>query len=727
MALETGLGMNRKTGLMLGVAALAVVGAAYFVAGRAPAIAHDADDIAGVVAGPNGSEAGVWVIAETTDLPTKFARIVVTDDTGRYLIPDLPDANYSIWVRGYGLVDSPKILAKPGQDLNLTSVPASTDAAAAEYYPSGYWYSMLKVPAENEFPGTGTGEGGNGIAENMKTQGAYLDFVKMDGCMSCHQVGNKATREFPPSLGKFASSAEAWTRRLQSGQASANMMRAANTLGAERWIKSLADWSDRIAAGELPKEKPARPQGLERNIVVTIWDWSRPTHYIDDQGSADRRDPGANAFGPIFGAPEVSSNVVPILEPKTHTKSEIVLPVRDPNTTTTRDLPMFAPSPYWGDERIWDSQGNPRHAMFDAKGRVWITTRIRNDDNPAWCKAGSAHPSGSVFPIEQSTRQLSYYDLNAKTFTLIDTCFTTHHMAFDDKGVLWFSGGTQPTEATGWFDTNVFDATGNEQTAQGWIAHVLDTNGNGIRDAYVEPTAPADPNKDRRVNAGFYAVSVAPDGAIWGSNLGYPGGISRLTPGENLPATSLTEYYELPWQDETMPGYSPRGLDVDNDGVAWVSMISGHLASFDRRKCVTALAGTNATGTHCREGWTLHPFPGPQFEGVSDKGSHEGGYFTYVDRHNVFGLGENIPINTGNNSDALFALKDGEFVTLRVPYPLGFYAKALDGRIDDPNAGWKGRGLWSGFSARPVWHFEGGKGTTSKVVHFQLRPDPLAH
>jgi hypothetical protein len=84
-------------------------------------------------------------------------------------------------------------------------------------------------------------------------------------------------------------------------------------------------------------------------------------------------------------------------------------------------------------------------------------------------------------------------------------------------------------------------------------------------------------------------------------------------------------------------------------------------------------------------------------------------------------------INTGNQSDALFALVDGQFTTLRVPYPLGFYPKALDGRIDDPNAGWKGKGLWSAFSARPVWHFEGGKGQTSKVVHFQLRPDPLAH
>ena len=78
----------------------------------APAVPIDADDLGGVVTGDKGPEAGVWVIAETTDLPTKFVRIVVTDDLGRYLIPDLPKANYNVWVRGYGLVDSPKVKAR---------------------------------------------------------------------------------------------------------------------------------------------------------------------------------------------------------------------------------------------------------------------------------------------------------------------------------------------------------------------------------------------------------------------------------------------------------------------------------------------------------------------------------------------------------------------------------------------------------------------------------------
>src|SRR6185312_3604389 len=115
--------------LCLGVAAIAAV---LIVSpdplraqqGASAQVNIDADDIGGVVRGPSGPEAGVWVIAETTDLPTRYTKSVVTDDQGRYIIPDLPDANYQVWVRGYGLVDSPRMRAKPGQILNLNAVQA---------------------------------------------------------------------------------------------------------------------------------------------------------------------------------------------------------------------------------------------------------------------------------------------------------------------------------------------------------------------------------------------------------------------------------------------------------------------------------------------------------------------------------------------------------------------------------------------------------------------------
>src|SRR5258708_11296957 len=118
------------------------------------AVQIDKDDIGGVVTGPSGPEAGVWVIAETTELPTKYAKIVVTDDQGHYVIPDLPNANYQVWVRGYGLVDSPKVRAKPGQQLNLTAVAAPNERAAGQYYPGICWYARMKLPPEKDFGGS---------------------------------------------------------------------------------------------------------------------------------------------------------------------------------------------------------------------------------------------------------------------------------------------------------------------------------------------------------------------------------------------------------------------------------------------------------------------------------------------------------------------------------------------------------------------------------------------
>src|SRR5689334_3493518 len=150
--------MTIKQALYLGVAAFAlaaVISPAHLSAQQAAsaAVAIDNDDIGGVITGPNGPEAGVWVIAETNELPTRFAKMVVTDDQGRYVIPDLPTANYNVWVRGYGLIDSPKLRAKPGQHLDIKAVPAPSETQAAHYYPAIYWYSMLKIPDESQFGG----------------------------------------------------------------------------------------------------------------------------------------------------------------------------------------------------------------------------------------------------------------------------------------------------------------------------------------------------------------------------------------------------------------------------------------------------------------------------------------------------------------------------------------------------------------------------------------------
>ena len=698
------------------------------------AVRIDNDDIGGVVTSANGPEAGVWVIAETTDLPTKFAKIVVTDDQGRYVMPDLPKANYSLWVRGYGLVDSPKVKAAPGKILNLKAVVARNETAAAEYYPAIYWYSMLKIPDKSEFPGTG--EKGNGMPANLQSQGQWLSGIKTLGCISCHQLGNKSTRTIPKELGHFNSSLEAWQRRVLSGQASEVMLRNLKDLEIQRALELFADWTDRIAAGELPKAKPSRPQGLERNVVITLWDWATPKAYLHDEIASDKRNPTVNANGLIYGSPEDSTDFMPILDPVRHRATEVKVPVRDSNTPDTMFIStggaiMYAPSPFWGTERIWNSQTSVHNPMFDEKERVWLTARIRPPANPAFCKKGSDHPSAKLFPVERAGRHLAIYEPKTKKFTLIDTCFSTHHLVFaeDANNTLWLSSGGAGSGILGWLNTKMFDETGDEQKSQGWTAFILDTNGNGKRDEYVEPDQPVDPTKDKRIVSGYYGIGVNPvDGSIWGSVLRFPGAVIRVNPGDNPPATTLTEIYEVPWNEPkaAVNGYGPRGMDIDRNGVVWVPLASGHLASFDRRKCQGPLNGPTATGKHCPEGWTLYPFPGPQFQSVTDSGSAQASYYTWVDQHDIFGLGRNVPFATGNLADSLEVLVDGKFVTLRIPYPMGFHAKGMDGRIDDPKAGWKGRGVWSAYAGRATNHIEGGKGTKPKVVKFQLRPDPLA-
>jgi hypothetical protein len=684
------------------------------------AIPMDSDDIGGVVTGPKGPEWGVWVIAETSDLPTRFVKIVVTDDRGRYLLPDLPKAKYSIWVRGYGLIDSPKVQAAPGKSVNLTAVVAPDPRAAAEYYPAGYWFSLIKVPDKSEFPGTGPS--GNGISPNMRSQAEWLRSLKSGGCWACHQLGNKGTREFPRGLPPFESSTAAWAHRIQVGQAGGNMLAGLNQLGRERALTMFADWTDRISAGELPPVPP-RPQGLERNVVITQWDWTDPKAYLHDEVSTDRRNPTLNANGLIYGALELSADYLPVLDPVRHTATQVKLTVRDPNTPPT-PTNMLQPSPYWGDEVIWTSKNNVHNPMFDEKGRVWITSAVRPPENPDYCK-DSSHPSAKLFPIERSSRHLAVYDPKTRKLTHISTCFGTHHLMFaeDANHTLWTSGGGQ---VVGWLNRKMFDETGDEVKSQGWTALIIDTNGNGKRDTYVEPNQPLDPKKDKRFGGAFYAVAPAPDGSIWGSVLGFPGAVVRLNPGTNPPETALAEVYEPPFMDPKTPGFSPRGGDIDRNGVYWSALASGHLASFDRRKCKGPLNGPKATGQHCPEGWTLYPEPLPQLKGVTDPGTAEGSYYTWVDQFDTFGLGRNIPINTGNASEGLLVLKDGKWIVLRVPYPLGFYTKWVDGRIDDPKGGWKGRGLWATVSTRAPFHMEGGKGTASKVLHFQMRPDPLA-
>ncbi|MGE3541661.1 MAG: carboxypeptidase-like regulatory domain-containing protein [Candidatus Tectimicrobiota bacterium] len=457
-------------------------------------------DLGGVVTSANGPEAGVWVIAETTDLPTRFARIVVTDEQGRYLVPDLPEATYKVWVRGYGLVDSSPVESAPGRVLPLTAVVAPDAAAAAHYYPAIYWYAMLQIPEQTQF-------GGASAIPATLTQIDWLKQVKNIGCIGCHPLGQLSTRTLPASLGTFASHDEAWRRRILSGQAGEIMVRQlAETFGGAPF-HYYAAWTERIAQGALPPDKPTRPQGLERNIVVTWWQWGTEKQYLHDLIASDRRYPTVNAYGMLFGSPEYSTDIMPILDPKTHRVTTFTMPVRDAHMPPAlgpghaASLKPLAPSPYWGSAQIWDTRANNHNGMFDKQGRVWFAASFRSVDNPAFCKQGSEHPSAMAFPLERSARQVTRLDPRTLQYTFVDTCFGTHHVQFgyDAQETLWLSG-TGPV--AGWINTVLFDETGDAAKAQGWSPFVLDTNGNGIRDAYVAPNQALDPSKDQRIVPG---------------------------------------------------------------------------------------------------------------------------------------------------------------------------------------------------------------------------------
>ena len=533
--------MNKKISYLgivaIGLAAVLGIARTGRTAGKPAAeIKIVSDDIGGVVTSSKGPEAGVWVIAETKDLPTGYRKIVVTDDQGRYVIPELPKANYDVWVRGYGLVDSPKIKAAPGKMLNLTAVLAPDAHEAAQYYPAAYWYSMLHIPPKSDFPGTG--EKGNGISERIKDQGNWVEMVKTDGCESCHQLGDKATRTIPSTLGAFDTSAAAWDRRIQSAQVGSMMSAVATRMGRKRALAEYGDWTDRIKAGELPPTPP-RPQGMERNVVITQWDWATSKEYFHDEISVDRRNVNSNPNGFVYGVHEDGSDFITVLDPTKNSFSQIPVPYK-PGTPMAEPEEVLEPSPYWGNEPVAISHATAHSLMMDSKGRIWTAAATRDRDNPAYCQKGSNLESAAVLPLKNSSRQTNVYDPKTGKWELVDLCTSTQHLMFaeDANNTLWFSnpGG----DNVGWLNTKMWDETHDAEKSQGWTPFILDTNGNGKRDEYTEPGQPMDPTKDMRIKVGFYGVSPSPaDGSIWGTVLGFPGALVRLTPAQTPRALPL--------------------------------------------------------------------------------------------------------------------------------------------------------------------------------------------
>ena len=402
-----------------------------------------------------------------------------------------------------------------------------------------------------------------------------------------------------------------------------------------------------------------------------------------------------------------------------------------------------APSPYFGTEQVWDSRVNAHNPMMDHEGRVYFTAQNRSPKNPpAYCAAASGHPSAKLYPLTrtpdgfvQNSRQVTVYDPKTKQFTFIDTCFGTHHLNFaeDANHTLWLSNNLQNELAlVGWVNTKLFWETRDAGKSQGWTPLIVDTNGNGKRDAWVEPGQPEDPTKDKRIGLGLYGIASArPTGPSGARTSAIPAGSCASQPGTNPSETALAEVYKVP-----PPGFGMRGFDVDRKGVAWVTLASGHIASFDRRKCKGPLNGPARDGGRTvPRGLDVLPVPGPAFAGRD--GAAEGPYYTWVDQHDTLGLGRG------------HADRDRQLLRLAVradvrqgraaARALSRWAsspRASTAASTIPNAGWKGRGLWVTSGNRTPMHIEGidapGPGAPGKtlssplVVHFQLRPDPLA-
>jgi hypothetical protein len=558
----------------------------------------------------------------------------------------------------------------------------------------------------------------------MRSQADWISQLK-DGCQLCHQMGNLATREFVKPIPNAHSTAESWDLRVRSGQRGPQMSRALDLFGRQRAIEMFADWTDRINKGEVP-QAPPRPQGAERNLVLTQWDWGGPHSYIHDEVAADKRNPTVGARGRVYGV-DFTGDALVWVDPVEHTSGSIPIPVIKPGAASYIPEKIMNPSPYWGADVIFRNTVHPHNPMMDHRERVWSTSAVRPPQNPDYCRGTDGNVFGKNYPLAQSSRQAAVYDPRTQNNTPVDTCYSTHHLQFaeDKDHTLYFSGDTN---VIGWINTRIWDETQDAAKAQGWCPLVVDTTGDGKIGPYTQPNEKPDPTKDMRVSGFAYGIIVNPtDGSIWWANAGVPGRIGRLELGSNPPLTCRAEVFEPPYNPPNLiTGFTPRGIDVDRNGVLWTGLSGGpHMASFDRRKCKT-LNGPTATGQHCAEGWTLYPAPGPQMKGTDLTGSADFTYYNWVDQFDTLGLGRNVPIMTGTGSDSLLALVSGKFVVLRVPYPMGFYSRGLDGRIDDPKGGWKGRGVWADYGTNLVWHIEGGTDARSALVKFQLRPDPLA-
>ncbi len=490
----------------------------------------------------------------------------------------------------------------------------------------------------------------------MLDQDHWINSLK-SGCNFCHQLGTGLTRDVKHVFAakpELKTHEEAWEWRLGIGVRGTSMYGLLGQMGKDPTLKSLSDWTRAMDAGEVPELKPARPVGVERNVVATMWDVGDDHSFMHDQISTDKNHPNVNAGGPNYAVNAGHGQLVVMDQADNNTYS-IDIPTRESRDKVPSRFPSpNRPSMFWGNEHLWSNPpydpADPHNPMIDSKGRVWMTSKIRGNADASWCSDPS-NKYADWFPLRNSARQASFYDPTTKQFTLIDTCYSTHHLQFDNDPdeTVYFNELSGPI--FGWIDTKVYDQTHDEQQANGWCGQVLDTNGDGKitkpfqiarqsragdasilystdtgaggnQNAAAEDAAEAPlpqgppkriPSLTRMVSYSLYAIIPSPvDDSVWGvSESPYPGMLVRLQRGANPPSTCKTTIFKVP-----SPGYDPRGVDIDSNGVVWTGLAaSSDLASFDVRKCKDLNGPAKVDGSQCKEGWTLYRTDGSEAEG----------------------------------------------------------------------------------------------------------------
>ena len=289
--------------------------------------------------------------------------------------------------------------------VTLTATPAKTPQEAAKVYPGNYWLSLLEPPAGQRVPRHRTAQG-NGLGPSMLTQNHWINSLKSD-CNFCHQLGNQLTRSVDHVLKakpELKTHAEAWEWRLGTGVRGTSMYGVLNNQGKARSLKAYADWTERIAKGEVPPAPP-RPKGIERNLVVDAVGRGRRS-LVHARRGLDRQEPpdGERRRAASMRCRPATASWSCSIRTRTRPTRWTFRRARRSEKVPSRFPAPNRPSLHWGNEHLWANPpynpADPHNPMLDSKGRVWMTSKIRSNQDPAWCN-DATNKFADWFPLQQ--------------------------------------------------------------------------------------------------------------------------------------------------------------------------------------------------------------------------------------------------------------------------------------------------------------------------------------